>query len=129
MNLRSRFAVLLAASLTCALPQLPAMAQSTASQSRMGLDEMKARLALTAEQEARIAPFVEERREQLAAVRADLDSTASRRDKRAALKRAKSIQDDFIAKVEPVLTSEQQAEWDKMRKEMRAQGKERLRKR
>jgi len=97
------------------------------SGAQMGIDELKTRLALTPEQQAQIAPLADERRSRLEGIRGKMSSAASRQEKRAVLQEAKSIQDDFAAKVEPLLSSEQKTEWKKMREEARSKMLERWR--
>lgn len=96
---------------------------------QMNLDELKARLNLTPEQQAQIVPLAEARRAKLEGMRSKLDSASSRRDKRAVLQEAKAVQDEFTSKVEPLLTAEQKTEWQKMREEARSKMKERFKNR
>ena len=119
----------LAMSLGCALLQPSAAADSPAPAAQMSIDDLKARLALTPEQQEKIAPLAEERRSKMEAIRSKLASATSRRDKREVMQEAKGIQEDFTSKVEPLLTPAQQTEWKKIREEMRAQMMERWRNR
>jgi hypothetical protein len=96
---------------------------------QMNIDELTARLNLTPEQQAQIAPLAETRRSKLEGIRGKLDSASSRRDKRAVLQEAKAVQDEFTSKVEPLLTAEQKSEWQKMREETRSKMKERFKNR
>ena len=116
------FAIYLACTQPCTAAESPAPAQ-------MNIEDLRARLALTPDQQAQMAPLVEERKAKMAGIRSKLSAATSRRDKRSVLQEAKVIQDDFNSKVEPVLTQEQQAEWKKIREESREQMKERLRNR
>jgi len=93
------------------------------------LDELRERLALTPEQESRIAPLVQARNEKLRALRSNSSPNASRREKRQQLRRARNIQQEFVSQVEPLLTTEQKKEWEKIRSEMRESAKERYRSR
>ena len=128
MKVRTFFAALLAAYALCTVPHAIA-ADSPAPAPQIGIDDLRARLNLTPEQQATIAPYAEERKAKMEPIRSKLASATSRRDKLALAKEAKAIQDDFSAKVQPVLTPAQQAEWQKIREEMREQMKERLRNR
>lgn len=127
MQYRYSIVASLAMSLGCVMLQPVVAADAPAAQ--MNIDELRARLALTPEQQAKIAPLAEERRTQMEAIRTRLASASSRRDKLAVMQDAKAIQEEFTGKVEPLLTPTQQAEWKKMREETRAQMKERLRNR
>jgi hypothetical protein len=93
------------------------------------IEELKKRLALTSEQEAKLAPIIEARNDKLRDLRASSDGDTSRRAKIAMLKKARKIQEDFSAQIEPILTEQQQAEWEKFRKETRDAAKERMRER
>lgn len=129
MNVRQFLSAALAGWLLCAAPQFIAAAESSAPAPRLTIDELRARLNLTSQQQEQIAPFVEERRAKLEPIRAKIGPTASRRDRIAALREAKAIQDDFNGKVQPLLTPAQQEEWSKIRSEVREQMKERRRNR
>lgn len=96
---------------------------------QVALDEMRDRLALTPDQEARIAPLIQERNDRLKALRDSADPGASRREKLSQLRQARSIQQDFVKQVEPLLSKEQKKQWDALRKEMQENTKERLRER
>jgi hypothetical protein len=91
----------------------------------VAMEELAMRLNLSAGQQAQIAPALEERNSRLRALRGEFDVGASRRQKLRALREARSIQQDFVGKVSPVLTSGQKAEWDKLRDEMREKLRER----
>src|SRR5690606_34956928 len=88
-------------------------------------EEMAARLDLTADQQARIAPALQTRNEGLKAMAGRLDADAPRREKLKLVREGRSIQQDFVAAVTPVLTQEQNAEWKKMREDTREQLAER----
>ncbi|MBB6095922.1 Spy/CpxP family protein refolding chaperone [Povalibacter uvarum] len=117
----------LAASVLC-LSMSISLADSSAP-AEMTIEQLKSRLNLSAEQQAKIAPYVETRKAKLQEAHGKISSSSSRKDKRAALQEAKQAQDEFVKNVEPVLTAEQQAEWQKMRAEAREQMKERLKNR
>ena len=93
----------------------------------MMMEEMRTRLALTPDQEARIAPLVEARNAKLKALRESSDPNGSRREKLGMLKQARGIQQDFVKQVEPLLSKDQKKEWATMREEMKETAKERLR--
>jgi hypothetical protein len=95
--------------------------------SQMAIEEMRSRLALTPEQEAKISPLVEERNAKLKALRESSDPNGSRREKLGMLKQARGIQQDFVKQVEPLLSKEQKKEWAAMRDEMKETAKARLR--
>ncbi|MBX5461416.1 MAG: hypothetical protein IRZ28_10045 [Steroidobacteraceae bacterium] len=96
---------------------------------QMKLEELRERLALTPEQEAKIAPLVQARNEKLKALRSTSSPSASRREKRQQLQKVRAIQQEFVSQVEPLLTSEQKKEWEKIRSEMRESARERYRNR
>ena len=129
MQYRYSIVATLAMSLGGAMWQPVVAADVPARAAQVNIEELRERLALTPEQQAQIAPLAEERRTKMEGIRTRLASASSRQDKRSALKDAKAIQDDFAGKVEPLLTPAQQAEWKKMREEMRAQMKQRVRNR
>jgi hypothetical protein len=128
MKHRLSLVAALVAYLMCVVPAMAAD-ESPASAPQISIEELRARLKLTPDQQAKIAPYVEERKAKMEPVRAKLGSATSRREKLSVLQEAKAIQDDFNAKVQPVLTEDQQAEWQKIRAELREQMKERRRKR
>ena len=91
----------------------------TGQSAPIAMEELAARLDLDASQQARIAPAVQERNERLEALTGK--AGASRREKLQVLREARTIQQDFISKVSPVLTKEQNAEWSQLRDETREQ--------
>src|SRR5690606_17813581 len=91
----------------------------------IAMEELAARLDLDAAQQARIAPALQERNERLQGVTGK--AGASRREKLQVLREARTIQQDFVSKVSPVLTKEQNAEWSQLRDETREQLSERRR--
>jgi hypothetical protein len=132
MTLRSLFRWMIVTALVAGGIQMAYAAESASPQREameMKLDELRQRLALTPEQEAKIAPLIKERNEKLKALRASAGPTSSRREKRNAMQQARSIQQSFIAQVDPLLTSEQKKEWEKIRSEMRDAARERYRNR
>src|SRR6185369_4808706 len=95
--------------------------------SQMAIEEMRSRLALTPEQEARISPLIEERNAKLKALRESSDPNGSRREKLGLLKQVRGVQQDFVKQVEPLLSNAQKKEWATMRDEMKETAKARLR--
>jgi septal ring factor EnvC (AmiA/AmiB activator) len=129
MNYRQPLAAALALYLICIAPQSAAADESPLSPPQVTIEELRTRLNLTPQQQEQIAPLVEERKAKMEPIRAKVSSTASRREKIAAFQEAKAVQDDFNSKVQPLLSQEQQAEWNKIREEMRGRMKERRRNR
>lgn len=93
------------------------------------IEELKQRLKLTPEQEQRLAPLVQDRNAKLKALRERSGEAPSRRERRAMLKEAREIQEDFVEQVEPILTKEQLKEWEAIRTELRETARERMRER
>ena len=93
------------------------------------IEELKERLKLTPEQEQRLAPLVQDRNAKLKALRERSGEAPSRRERRAMLKEAREIQEDFVEQVEPILTKEQLKEWEAIRAELRETARERMRER
>ena len=133
MKTRRVLALLLAvATLSGSVASVSLAAEVTAEQRealQLKVEELRARLALTPEQEARIAPLVEARNRKLQALSASNSSTASRRERIGMLKQARAIQEDFVEQVDPLLTPSQKKEWEAFRKEMKDAAKERRRSR
>lgn len=133
----SKFILASAAATTLALLQLLSAAPAAAAEgdgarreaAEVRIEELKQRLALTPEQEARLAPMIEARNDKLRKLRDSNGGDTSKRARFKTMKQARKIQEDFIAQVEPILTREQQAEWQKIRGEVRAAAKERMRER
>jgi hypothetical protein len=96
-------------------------------QAEVMIDELANRLKLTDEQRARIAPALEERNDRMRELLAQREAAASRRQRIALAREARDIQQDFVGRVNPVLTSEQQVDWKRLREEMRAKLKDRAR--
>jgi Spy/CpxP family protein refolding chaperone len=86
--------------------------------------EFSQRLKLSPDQEAQVKPLFEARNSKLKEIHDKYASDTSRRAKRSAMQEAKNAQDDFNSKLKPILSPEQQAELDKMRKEARDKMKE-----
>ena len=129
MNYRQPLAAALALYLVCTAAQLATAADSSSPAPQISIDELRTRLNLTPRQQEQIAPLVEERKAKMEPIRAKAASANSRREKLALLQDAKAVQDDFNSEVQPILTQEQQAEWTKIREELREQMKERRRNR
>lgn len=117
--------ILAAATASTAFAVEPTEAQREALD--LKLQELHERLALTPDQEQKVAPILEERNAKLRDLWARHDPDSSRREKRALLSEAKAIQEDFTRQIQPILTKEQMREWEAFRNEMRAQAKERYR--
>lgn len=123
MKLRRNLAAFIA---FCVIGLAPVLASGdSADPQQMGMEQLTARLHLTTDQQAKIQPLLEARRARLEAAHSKMGSNSSRRDKRAAMKEARAAQEDFVRNVAPLLTAEQQEEWEKMRSEAREQMKER----
>jgi hypothetical protein len=133
MSIRFLFAALILTTLGFAGGSHSAVAADDAGSkgevAQLAMEKLRDRLALTPDQEARIAPLVQARNQKLQALRGSMDADASRRQKRGALKEARAIQSDFVEKVEPLLTTEQKKEWEVLRKEMRDEMMQRVRNR
>ena len=131
MKTRYMFALLIVTALVAGgVHSVARAAEATADQHeamQLKMEELRARLALTTEQEAKMAPLVQARNEKLKALRASNSGDASRRERRGMLKEARSIQQDFVEQAEPMLTKEQKKEWEAIRKEMRDAAMERRR--
>jgi hypothetical protein len=97
---------------------------SDRASAQLGMEELASRLNLSSDQQAKIAPALQERNSRLEALVKERDASRNRRDKIKALREARSIQQAFVGKVTPVLTAQQKSQWDKLREEMRAELKE-----
>lgn len=132
MNLRSLTRALIVSIVLAATLPSAALAEPTDAQRQamaMKIDELRDRLALTPEQESKLAPLLQERNAKLQDLWARRDPDASRREKRALMNDAKAIQEDFTRKITPILTKEQLQQWDAFRKEARAEAMDRYRSR
>jgi Spy/CpxP family protein refolding chaperone len=111
-------------------PKAPATAGPTLgerAQERLAL--LKERLKLTPEQEAKIRPILEEEAAKLKDLRAQRDAAGATQDRRERIKQVRAIQQETQDRVNPILTPEQQAEWTKLRDEMRERVRDRYRER
>jgi periplasmic protein CpxP/Spy len=104
-------------------------AESQRQAIELKIQELRERLALTPDQEQKLAPLIEERNTKLRNLFSRYGADASRREKRAMLSEAKSIQEGFNRQIEPILTADQMREWEAFRKEARAEARERYRNR
>lgn len=133
MTARPFFATLLLTALCLAGAPCSAIAADEAASkteiAQLAMEQLRERLALTADQEAKIAPLVQARNQKLQALRGSMNADASRRQKRSVLKEAREIQGEFVEKVEPILSAEQKKEWGKLRSEMRDEMMKRYRNR
>jgi hypothetical protein len=111
-----------ALSLVFLLSAAPSLAQ--VQEPLPALNIMSARLNLTAEQQAQIAPLLERRRGELQETRTRMTNLDSRSEQKAVKKTAKEEQERFNKEVESLLTPEQQPEWARLRDETRAKLKE-----
>jgi len=125
MNYLRRRALMSAAAL------LAVLATTSASAAPMldhlpTFDALSSRLELTPEQQSKLAPLFDKRAAQLREAKARLEQATSRQAKRDVLRDAKNAGDEFSRQVESVLTPSQQYKWRDLRKEMRAEAKERI---
>jgi hypothetical protein len=128
MTLRSLLFVLVALS---GITMTPAAELTDTQQEAIEtkIQALRERLALTPEQEQKIAPLLEARNAKLRDLRAKYGDAPSRRDKLAMLREAKAIQQSFDAQLRPILTKEQMNEWQKFRDEARSAARARYRNR
>lgn len=124
--------ILLAAVMGAALT--PGARAADASDSRreameMKIQELRERLALTPDQERQLAPILQERNEKMKELWSRHGADSSRRARRAMLKEARRIQEDFTRKIEPVLTDDQRREWEAAREKARSEAIARYRSR
>lgn len=101
----------------------PPSAESPALQA--AVDEAKARLKLTPEQEAQLKRLRQRRNDALKAIRDKHAGDDSRRARRAMFKEAEPVVENYQARVRTILDESQYAEWEKMRAEARERLKER----
>ena len=84
------------------------------------LEEIKARLKLTPEQEAAVKPILQREFEKARSVIQALDKdSASRREKRKAARELRTIRDDADRQLKTILTKEQLSELKRIREERR----------
>lgn len=124
MNRRGIFVTLVACCLASASVLAADVAEPTAQAT---VDQLRSRLNLTAEQQAKIKPLAETRRTKLEATHAKLPDAKTRREKTELMREARQAQDEYVKAVTPILTMEQQVEWKKIRDESKQQLKERFR--
>jgi hypothetical protein len=113
-------AALLLAALICAAP--PARAGGHLPDPDKVQAQMQAavaRLQLTPQQQDQLRPIVQDHVAQLRALRDKYPPEASRESRRAMFHEARTLRDDYEAKVREVLTDEQEMEWAQMRREAR----------
>lgn len=129
MSLMSRMCPLIAAALlslgASVLVSAAEVSDAQREAAELKIEELKSRLKLTAEQQAQLAPLVKARNAKLKELRAQRAGDGSRRGRRAMLKDARSIQEEFNQQLRPILTQEQMKEWQAIRAEVRATAKER----
>ncbi len=92
------------------------------------LQEARARLQLTPDQEAQLKPLIQERNEALKAIRDKHAGDDSRRARRAMFREAKPVVENYQARVRTILNDAQYDEWEKMRAEARERLKEQYKK-
>ena len=127
--LRAMVAAVMLSTAVCGVTSAANVTDAQREAAELKIEELKARLNLTPDQEAQLAPLMQERNAKLKALRDGSGGDTSRRARRAMLQKAKGIQDDFNKQVEPILDEEQMKEWQAIRAEMRSKAKERLRNR
>jgi hypothetical protein len=91
------------------------------------LDAVKGRLKLTPEQSEQLRPILTEELQQLRALREKYaaDGDTSRRDKRRMAKELRDIRKDTDEKLKRILSKEQMAEMEQIRKEWRQEIRDR----
>ena len=89
------------------------------------VENLKARLKLTPEQEEKLGPLVKEEAQKLKAIREKHKGDTSRAGKKQMMQEAKPVRDHFNQEVEKILTPEQMAEWKKIKEEKKEELKER----
>lgn len=125
-GIRAAAAVILLASASFgAAAQQPAVDPAAI---QAALQEARARLQLTPEQEAQLKPLIQERNEALKAIRDKHAGDDSRRARRAMFREAKPVVENYQARVRTILNDAQYDEWEKMRAEARERLKEQYKK-
>jgi hypothetical protein len=119
-----QFPVFFAMLALCVAMAAPVVAAEAPGQ--VAMEELATRLNLSAEQQAQIAPALEQRNSRLKAIADQTGADARAREKVRALREARAVQKEFVGKVTPLLTKEQAAEWEKLRAETRERVKERV---
>ena len=126
---RFRAATVVAFALSAALAAAAAAAQQPQEEVSPALqaavEEAKARLKLTPEQEAQLKVLRQECNEALKAIRDRHAGDRSRRARRAMFREAEPVIENYQARVRTILDDSQNAEWEKMRAEARDRLKER----
>ncbi len=126
---RFRAATVVAFALSAALAAAGAAAQQPQEEVSPALqaavEEAKARLKLTPEQEAQLKVLRQERNEALKAIRDRHAGDRTRRARRAMFREAEPVIENYQARVRTILDESQYAEWEKMRAEARDRLKER----
>ena len=89
------------------------------------LENIASQLGLSAEQESRLRPIFQDRKNELADTQSRLQSAVSQQDQREILREAKTRADAFNAKVEGILTPTQVPRWRELRSQTRQKIKER----
>jgi len=92
------------------------------------LEEARARLQLTPEQEVQLKPLIQERNEALKAIRDKHAGDDSRRARRAMFREAQPVVENYQARVRTILNDAQYDEWERMRAEARERLKEQYKK-
>ena len=118
-------AILLASASFGAVAQQPAVDPAAI---QAALQEARARLQLTPDQEAQLKPLIQERNEALKAIRDKHAGDDSRRARRAMFREAKPVVENYQARVRTILNDAQYDEWEKMRAEARERLKEQYKK-
>lgn len=117
--------ILLASSSFGAAAQQPAVDPAAI---QAALQEARARLQLTPEQEAQLKPLIQERNAALKAIRDKHAGDDSRRARRAMFREAKPVVENYQARVRTILNDAQYDEWEKMRAEARERLEEQYKK-
>ena len=118
-------AMVLAAASAGVIAQQPAIDPAVV---QAAIQEAKARLELTPEQEAQLKPLMQERNQALKAIRDKYAGDDSRRTRRAMFREAEPVVENYQARVRTILNDTQYAEWEKMRAEARERLKEQYKK-
>ncbi|MBK9165952.1 MAG: hypothetical protein IPM24_00640 [Bryobacterales bacterium] len=115
------FAVLPAALLAFAL-STPAQPPDGSRFAERQLAQMKESLNLTADQEARLKPILEDSAKRTLAVREKHGGAGEGRPSREAMQEMMKVRQETDAKISEVLTAEQKEKFEKQREEMRQRG-------
>lgn len=111
--------------LVCALALSPVLA-APLYDAIPTVENVRARLNLTAEQEAQLRPIFERRATELQQAKIAVEQASSRQQKRDAVRSAKASGKQFNSQVEAILSPTQRAEWRDLRSETREKIKERV---